>query len=208
MKPNADPDSGEICFPVYKNPPCAVKRRMPMTLYACRQFVPRLDATVFVAPTAQIIGNVHIDRLSSVWFHTVLRGDLAEIRVGEKTNIQDLCMCHADIDIPLKIGNGVTIGHRSILHGCTIEDGCLIGMGAIIMNHAIIGHGSIIAAGTLVLEKTVIPPYSLVTGAPGKIKKTFQNREETRHAIREMSESYMENSRVFGSDQLFYQVKD
>jgi len=179
-----------------------------MTLYACRHFIPKLDASVFVAPTAQIIGNVHIGRLSSIWFHTVLRGDLDEIRIGERTNIQDLCLCHADVNIPLKIGNGVTIGHRVILHGCTIEDNCLIGMGAIVMNHAVIGKGSIIAAGSILLEKTVIPPYSLVTGAPGKIKKTFQNREETENAIRNMSESYMENARTFGSDQLFYPIKD
>lgn len=178
-----------------------------MTLYACRHFVPKLDATVFVAPTAQIIGNVHIGSLSSVWFQTVLRGDLAEIRIGERTNIQDLCMGHADIDIPLTIGNGVTVGHRSILHGCTIEDGCLIGMGSIVMNHAVIGKGSIIAAGTLVLEKTVIPPYSLVTGSPGRIKKTFQNREETENAIRAMSESYMESVEIFGSSQTFYPLK-
>lgn len=178
-----------------------------MTLYACRHFVPLLDATVFVAPTAQIIGNVHIGPLSSVWFQTVLRGDLAEIRIGERTNIQDLCMGHADIDIPLTIGNGVTVGHRSILHGCTIEDGCLIGMGAIVMNHAVIGKGSIIAAGTLVLEKTLIPPYSLVTGSPGKIKKTFQNREETENDIRAMSESYMESAEIFGSAQTFYPLK-
>ena len=178
-----------------------------MTLYACRHFVPLLDATVFVAPTAQIIGNVHIGPLSSIWFHTVLRGDLAEIRIGERTNIQDLCMGHADVDIPLTIGDGVTVGHRSILHGCTIEDGCLIGMGSVIMNHAVIGKGSIIAAGTLILEKTVIPPYSLVTGSPGRIKKTFQNREETRKNIRAMSESYMESARIFASSQTFYPIK-
>lgn len=178
-----------------------------MTLYACRHFVPKLDATVFVASTAQIIGNVHIGPLSSVWFQTVLRGDLAEIRIGERTNIQDLCMGHADIDIPLTIGNGVTVGHRSILHGCTIEDGCLIGMGSIVMNHAVIGKGSIIAAGTLVLEKTLIPPYSLVTGSPGRIKKTFQNREKTENDIRAMSESYMESAEIFGSAQSFYPIK-
>ncbi len=178
-----------------------------MTLFACRHFSPKLHATVFVAPTAQIIGNVHMDRLSSVWFHTVLRGDLDEIRIGERTNIQDLCMCHADVNIPLKIGNDVTVGHRVILHGCTIEDTCLIGMGAIIMNHAVIGKGSIIAAGTLILEKTVIPPYSLVAGSPGRIKKRFQDREETENSIRAMSESYVENVRVFGSDQLFYPIK-
>jgi len=179
-----------------------------LTLYACRHFVPKIDATVFVAPTAQIIGDVHIGPLSSIWFHTVLRGDLAEIRIGEKTNIQDLCMGHADIDIPLKIGDRVTVGHRSILHGCTIEDDCLIGMGSIIMNHAVIGKGSIIAAGTLVLEKTVIPPYSLVTGIPGRIKRTHQNREETQNDIRAMSESYMEAAKIFGSDQTVYRIKE
>jgi carbonic anhydrase/acetyltransferase-like protein (isoleucine patch superfamily) len=179
-----------------------------MTLYACRQFTPKLDATAFTAPTAQIIGNVHIGPLSSVWFHTVLRGDLDEIRIGEKTNIQDLCMCHADVNTPLTIGNEVTVGHRSILHGCTIEDQCLIGMGSIIMNRAVIGKGSVIAAGTLILENTVVPPYSLVAGSPGKIKKTFSNREETEASIRAMSESYLENARVYGSGQLFYQIKD
>lgn len=181
---------------------------MIMPLYSCQNFVPKLDASVFVAPTAQIIGNVHIGRFSSIWFHTVLRGDLDEIRIGEKTNIQDLCMCHADIHIPLTIGKRVTVGHRSTLHGCTIEDECLIGMGSIIMNHSVIGQGSIIAAGTLVLEKTVIPPYSLVTGSPGRVKKTFQNREETLNAIRDMSESYLENSRIYGSNQSFYLIKD
>jgi carbonic anhydrase/acetyltransferase-like protein (isoleucine patch superfamily) len=179
-----------------------------MTLYACRHFVPKLDDTVFVAPTAQIIGNVHIGRLSSVWFHTVLRGDLDAIRIGERTNIQDLCVCHADINIPLTIGNGVTIGHKSILHGCTIEDECLIGMGAIVMNHARIGKGSVIAAGTLVLENTIIPPFSLVAGSPGKIKKTYQDRIEAEASIRTMSESYIENARIFSSDQFFYQVKE
>nr|NJM00961.1 gamma carbonic anhydrase family protein [Desulfobacula sp.] len=179
-----------------------------MTLYSCRHLTPRLDATVFVAPTAQIIGDVCIGPLSSVWFHTVLRGDLAEIRIGERTNIQDLCMGHADEGIPLTIGNGVTVGHRSILHGCTIEDGCLIGMGSIIMNHAVIGQGSVIAAGTLVLEKTLIPPYSLVTGSPGRVKKTFQNPEETRKNIRAMSESYMETAKIFGSSQTFYPLKN
>ncbi len=179
-----------------------------MSLYAYRHFVPQLDATVFVAPTAQIIGNVHIGQLSSVWFHTVLRGDLDEIRIGERTNIQDLCMCHADAGIPLIVGNGVTVGHRSILHGCTIEDECLIGMGAIVMNHAVIGKGSVIAAGTLVLENTVIPSYSLVAGSPGKIKKTFQNQKEAEASIRTMSETYMETARMFNSGRLFYQIKD
>jgi len=163
-----------------------------MTLYAYKNNQPELHPSVFIAPTAQIIGDVHIGKKSSIWFHSVLRGDLDKISVGERTNIQDLCICHVDENIPVKIGNDVTIGHRSIIHGCTIEDDCLIGMGAIVMNQAVIGKGSVVAAGTVVLEKTIIPPYSLVTGSPGKVKKTYKNKEEIEMRIKTMSESYME----------------
>jgi len=179
-----------------------------MTLYAYKHNQPELHPTVYVAPTAQIIGNVHISKNSSIWFQTVIRGDFDKISVGERTNIQDLCVCHADENIPLNIGNGVTIGHRSIIHGCTIEDNCLIGMGAIVMNQAVIGKGSIVAAGALVLEKTIIPPYSLITGMPGKIKKTYRNKQDIEQDIRTMSECYMENSQGFSSIETFYEIKD
>lgn len=178
-----------------------------MTLYAFKSHTPQIDPTVFVAPSAQIIGNVYIGRDSSVWFQTVIRGDLEAIAIGEKTNIQDLCMCHADEGIPLTIGHGITIGHRSVMHGCTIEDGCLIGMGAVIMNHAVIGKGSVIAAGTVVLENTVIPPCSLVTGSPGKVKKTYDNPEQLAKSIHAMSESYLESARSFLSPGVFYEIK-
>ena len=179
-----------------------------MTLYSYKNNQPVIHKSVFIAPTAQIIGDVHIGQKSSVWFQSVLRGDLAKISVGERTNIQDLCMCHIDKNIPLKIGNGVTIGHKSIIHGCIIEDECLIGMGAIVMNRAVIGKGSVIAAGTVVLEKTIIPPYSLITGSPGKVKKTYKNKEEIKIRIKTMSESYMESAQSFGSNQIFYEIKD
>ncbi len=179
-----------------------------MTLYSYKNLCPKLHPSVFVAPTAQIIGDVNIGKQSSVWFQSVLRGDLDKISVGEKTNIQDLCMCHVDENRPLKIGNGVTIGHRSIIHGCTIEDNCLIGMGAIVMNHAVIGKGSVIAAGAVVLEKIIIPQYSLVTGSPGKIKKTYENREEIEKAIKTMSESYMQSAQSFGSNKIFFEIKE
>lgn len=177
-----------------------------MTIYSYKNFSPKIHKSVFIAPTAQIIGDVYIGQHSSVWFQTVIRGDLDKISVGERTNIQDLCMCHADENIPLKIGNGVTLGHRSIIHGCTIEDGCLIGMGAIVMNKAVIGKGSVVAAGTVVLEKTIIPPYSLVTGLPGNIKKTYENKEEIWRKIKTMSEDYMGIVQDFGSDQIFYEI--
>lgn len=177
-----------------------------MPLYSYKDNTPQLHPTVFIAPTAQIIGNVHIGEESSVWFQSVIRGDLDSIRVGEKTNIQDLCMCHADEKIPLKIGNGITIGHRSVIHGCTIEDNCLIGMGAIIMNQAVIGKGSVVAAGTVILEKTIIPPYSLVTGSPGKVKKTYENKKQIEMNIRTMSEIYMDNAQSYNSSQIFYET--
>ncbi|NOX35740.1 MAG: gamma carbonic anhydrase family protein [Deltaproteobacteria bacterium] len=179
-----------------------------MTRYSYKNFSPKLHPSVFIAPTAQIIGDVHIGKKSSVWFQSVIRGDLDKISIGERTNIQDICMCHADENIPLKIGNGVTIGHRSVIHGCTIEDGCLIGMGAIIMNHAVIGKGSVVAAGAVVLEKVIISPYSLVVGSPGKVKKIYKNRKEIEDSIKGMSESYIESAQSFGSGQEFYEIKN
>ncbi|WP_299982886.1 gamma carbonic anhydrase family protein [Desulfobacula sp.] len=179
-----------------------------MTLYSHKNKQPEIHPSVFIAPTAQIIGDVHIGEESSVWFQSVIRGDFDRISIGEKTNIQDLCTCHADENIPLKIGHGVTIGHRSIIHGCTIEDECLIGMGAIVMNRAVIGKGSVVAAGTVVLEKTIIPPYSLVTGLPGKVKKTYKNKEEIEMRIKTMSEDYIENAKNFGSKRVFYKIED
>lgn len=179
-----------------------------MTLYSYKKFNPQLHPSVFIAPTAQIIGNVYIGENSSVWFQTVIRGDLDKITIGERTNIQDLCMCHTDETIPLKIGNGVTIGHRCIVHGCTIEDDCLIGMGAIVMNRAVIGRGSVVAAGTVVLENTTVPPYSLVAGSPGKIKKTYENKKDLEKLMKIMSETYIKNAQNFGSNKIFYEIKD
>ena len=179
-----------------------------MTLYSYKNNQPQIHSSVFIAPTAQIIGDVHIGKKSSVWFQSVLRGDLDRISIGERTNIQDLCICHADENIPLKIGDGVTIGHRSVIHGCTIGDHCLIGMGAIIMNKAVVGQGSVIAAGSVILEKDVIPPYSLVTGSPGKVKKTYKNRDEQEKSIKIMSQSYMESAQDFGSNKIFYTIKN
>lgn len=175
-----------------------------MPIYAYKNTRPRIHDSVFVAPSAQIIGDVQIGQDSSVWFQTVVRGDLARIRIGEKTNIQDLCVCHADENVPLTIGNGVTIGHGCVIHGCTIEDHCLIGMGAIVMNHGVIGKGAVIAAGAVVLENTAIP-YSLVAGSPGKVKKQYENQEEMDQFLMAMSEHYVGSARTFSSD-AFYEI--
>jgi carbonic anhydrase/acetyltransferase-like protein (isoleucine patch superfamily) len=138
---------------------------------------PETAPSAFVAPTATVIGDVSLGAGASVWFGCVLRGDRDRIRVGENTNLQDLSVCHTDDGMPLTVGSGVTVGHRCVLHGCTIENDCLIGMGAIIMNGAVVGRGSVVAAGATILENTVIPPFSLVAGVPGKIKRTFTESE-------------------------------
>ena len=170
-----------------------------MAIYSLKDRTPQVDASAFVAPTATLIGKVTVGAESSVWFNSVLRGDDDKIVIGCRTNIQDLTMCHTDIEKPLHIGNGVTVGHRCVLHGCTIEDDCLIGMGAIVMNGAVVGRGTIIAAGALVLEKMVIPPYSLVTGVPGEIKKTFANGESL-GAIQGAATRYVARSALFRSN--------
>jgi len=144
-----------------------------MSVYELENWQPEIDKSVFIAPGAMVIGQVKIKKNASIWFNTVIRGDTDRITIGEESNVQDLSMCHADPGKPLEIGDKVTIGHRCIVHGCMIENDCLIGMGAIVMNGAKIGRGSIVAAGSVVLENTIIPPFSLVTGIPGKIKKTF-----------------------------------
>ena len=141
-----------------------------MTLYTFDNFTPEIKETSFIAPNASIIGRVKIGENSSVWFNTVLRGDMENISIGDESNIQDLSMGHADPGFPLVVGNSVTIGHHCVLHGCRIEDDCLIGMGAIIMNGVRIGRGSIIGAGAVLLEGMEVPEFSMVIGSPAKVR--------------------------------------
>ncbi|MBF0101878.1 MAG: gamma carbonic anhydrase family protein [Desulfobacterales bacterium] len=159
-----------------------------MPLYQFEKKIPIIDSSAYIAPTACVIGNVIVKQKASIWFQSVVRGDDEQIIIGEASNIQDLSMLHADIGKPLIIGSNVTVGHRCILHGCNIEDNCLIGMGSIVLNGAVIGHSSVIAAGAVILENTVIPPYSLVAGIPGTIKKHFQ--ENIKDVNQLFSESY------------------
>ena len=177
-----------------------------MTLYAFKNIRPEIHDSVFVAPTAQIMGDVHIARDASVWFQTVIRGDSATITIGERTNIQDLSMCHVDEGVPLTVGSGVTVGHQCCLHGCTIEDDCLIGMGATVMNHSVIGKGSVVAAGAVVLENTIVPPYSLVVGSPGKVKKTYENKEEITQVLKASSDLYTQKAKTFADKSQFYEI--
>ncbi len=136
---------------------------------------PKLAEEVYIAPGAWIIGDVEIGLRSSVWFNTVVRGDMHYIRIGSETNIQDNSTLHVTAEnFPLVIGNRVTVGHRAIVHGCVVEDDCLIGMGAVIMDGAKIGRGSLVAAGALVPPGHVVPPDSLVMGTPAKVHKAVE----------------------------------
>jgi carbonic anhydrase/acetyltransferase-like protein (isoleucine patch superfamily) len=144
-----------------------------------RNVFPTVDPTAFVDTSAQIIGDVHLGAESSVWMNVVVRGDVNAIRVGARTNLQDLTLVHVMRDThPAIIGEDVTVGHSAVVHGCTIEDRCLIGMGAILLNGCHIGTGSIVAAGTLVPEGFVVPPGSMVMGLPGKVRRSLTPEED------------------------------
>jgi carbonic anhydrase/acetyltransferase-like protein (isoleucine patch superfamily) len=139
-----------------------------MPLYALEGKQPSLAAGAWVAPSADLIGDVQLAEDASVWFGAVIRGDNTPIIVGPRSNIQEGAMGHSDAGVPLTIGADCTIGHHAVLHGCTIEDRVLIGMGAIILNRAVIGAGSIVGAGALVTEGKTFPPGSLIVGSPAR----------------------------------------
>ncbi|MDE0396593.1 MAG: gamma carbonic anhydrase family protein [Candidatus Poribacteria bacterium] len=144
---------------------------------------PDVHASVFVAPGAMVIGDVTIGEESSIWFNSVLRGDLEPIRIGCRTNVQDGAVIHMDKEIPCLIGDDVTIGHGAILHSCTIGNAALIGMGAILLTGSIIGERAIVAAGTLVREGQEIPPGTVAMGVPAKVRReaTEAELERVRH---------------------------
>jgi carbonic anhydrase/acetyltransferase-like protein (isoleucine patch superfamily) len=143
-----------------------------------RDLTPVVDETAYVDQSAQVIGDVVIGAESSVWMNVVIRGDVHRIRIGRRTNIQDLTMVHVMREThPTLIGDEVTIGHSAVIHGTTIEDRVLIGMAAVLLNGVHVGHDSIVAAGTLLTEGTRIPPRSLVMGRPGKVKRELTDDE-------------------------------
>lgn len=146
-----------------------------MPLYEIDDKRPTLAAGAWVAPSADLIGDVQLGEDASVWFGAVIRGDNTPILVGTRSNIQEGAMGHSDAGTPLTIGADCTIGHHAILHGCTIEDRVLIGMGAIILNRATIGEGSIVGAGALVTEGKTFPPNSLIVGSPARAVRTLDD---------------------------------
>lgn len=143
---------------------------------------PVIDKKAYCADGSRIIGDVEIGEYSSIWYNTVIRGDVSYIRVGKYSNIQDNSVLHVADDKPCIVGDYVTVGHNAVLHACTVEDHCLIGMGAVVLDGAVIGAGSIVAAGSVVTGGTKVPPGSLVAGIPAKVIKDVSDRKENIHA--------------------------
>lgn len=143
-----------------------------------KEFYPKIDSTAWIAPSADVIGNVTVGENSSVWFNCVIRSDVNKVVIGKNTNIQDLSMIHTDTHTQTIIGDNVTIGHKVMLHGCKIEDNCLIGMSATILDDAVIGKGSIVGANSLVTSGKVFPPRSLIMGSPAKVVKELTKEDE------------------------------
>lgn len=169
-----------------------------MTIYALGDKSPTINAAAWVAPDANVIGNVVLDARASVWFCATLRGDNEVIHVGAGSNVQENCVCHTDLGYPLIIGENCTIGHKVMLHGCQIGNNSLIGMGATILNGAKIGNNCLIGAGALITEGKEIPDGSLVMGVPGKVVRQLDAA-----AIQGLTQSalhYQDNMRRFRSD--------
>lgn len=142
-----------------------------------KEFYPKIDPSAWIAPSADLIGNIEIGEDSSVWFGCVIRSDINEVKIGKNTNIQDLSCIHTDTNSKTIIGNNVTVGHKVMLHGCIIEDNCLIGMSATILDNAVIGEGSIVGANSLVTAGKIFPPRSMIMGSPAKVVKQLSQED-------------------------------
>ena len=156
---------------------------------------PQTEGETFIASTAVVVGNVVLRHESSVWWGAVLRGDYDAITVGRRSNVQDNAVIHMDEGFPVTLGDGVTIGHKAVLHGCTIGDNSLVGINAVVMNAAVIGENSMIGANALVTEGKAIPPRSLVLGSPGKVVRTLSDAEVAE--ITDFSDRYVRNLRRY-----------
>ncbi|MFE4142665.1 gamma carbonic anhydrase family protein [Peribacillus sp. YIM B13472] len=161
---------------------------------------PNVHPSAYIAPGAQLIGNIELKEDTSVWFNAILRGDNEKITIGKGSNIQDGAIVHVDPGFPIKVGENVTVGHNVVLHGCTVEDGALIGMGATILNGAVIGEGSLIAAGALVPEGKIIEPGVLVAGVPAKIIRKLTPENIAR--AKEGASQYIKNGALYKKENI------
>ena len=167
-------------------------------LYKLGKDQPIIEGAYYVADNATVLGKVKLCKNSSVWFGAILRGDTELITIGERSNVQDGSVLHTDLGFPLDIGKDVTIGHKVMLHGCTIGDGSLIGINSVVLNGAKIGEGCLIGANTLITEGTEIPDGSLVMGSPGKVKGELN--EDQKNGLILSAHHYVDNSKRFKSE--------
>jgi carbonic anhydrase/acetyltransferase-like protein (isoleucine patch superfamily) len=166
-----------------------------MSLTAYQGRLPSVHPSAFIAPSADVIGDVEVGENASIWFGAVLRGDINRIVIGANSNVQDNAVVHLADEYPAIIGSFVTIGHSAVVHACVIEDECLIGMGAIILDGAVIGARSIVGAGALVTPGTIIPPGSMVLGSPAKVTRTLD--EDRQLGLKHWAEKYVRVSREY-----------
>jgi carbonic anhydrase/acetyltransferase-like protein (isoleucine patch superfamily) len=166
-----------------------------MGIVSIGERIPRIHRSAFVATDVHIIGDVEIAQDASIWFNTVLRGDINAIRIGERSNVQDACVFHVTDELPVYIGNDVTVGHRAIVHGSRVEDGSLIGMGSIVLDRAHIGRQALVAAGAVVLEGFVVPDGMLAAGVPARLLRPLTEVEK--RALLESAQHYVQYARAF-----------
>ena len=169
-----------------------------MTIYTLGNKAPQISSSAWVAPDANVIGNVELKEKVSVWFGVTLRGDNELIHIGAGSNIQENTVMHTDLGFPLRIGTNCTIGHKVMLHGCEVGDNSLIGMGAIVLNGAKIGSNCLIGAGALITENKTIPDGTLVVGAPGKIIRSLSGEEIM--SLEQSALNYQQNAARFMAD--------
>jgi carbonic anhydrase/acetyltransferase-like protein (isoleucine patch superfamily) len=169
-----------------------------MAIYRLGKHTPEIHPTAWIAPSANIIGNVKIEAGASVWFGVTVRADHERIVIGENSNIQDGSVLHADPGCPLLIGKNVTVGHLAMLHGCTVGDGAMVGIRATVLNGAVISAGSLVGACALVTEDKNVAPNALAVGAPARVLKTMNDEEVNR--MQGAARFYMKNSKLFSEE--------
>ena len=175
-----------------------------MSIYKLGHYIPSIGEGCFFAPDSKVIGNVIIGDDVSIWFNSIVRGDVDQIKIGDKTNIQDFSMLHVSSGYPLTIGKEVTVGHRVTLHGCVVGDNCLIGMGATIMDGAFIGENSLVAAGSLIPPGKTYPPRSFIRGVPGRRERDLTPGES--QIFGNHYKSYLENKKLYLTSSSFIKV--
>jgi carbonic anhydrase/acetyltransferase-like protein (isoleucine patch superfamily) len=169
-----------------------------MAIYQLGEHAPEIDASSYVADSANLIGKVTLEANASVWDGATIRGDNERITIGENSNVQEGTVMHTDMGFPMVIGKNVTIGHQAMLHGCTVGDGSLIGIQAVVLNGARIGKGCLVGAGALVTEGKEFPDHSLILGSPAKVVRTLT--EEDLQRLQGSAASYVERGRRFKAE--------